>query len=377
MFSRFHVSLLRQRISLYETGFFKSFSLGAFVVGVGNLTVGGTGKTPLVALAAEILADAGEKVCVISRGYKRENPKTQIIVSDGERILTANARQAGDEPLELARKLLGKAVVISDANRVRAAKRARETLGATAFVLDDAFQHLRARRNANIAVIDATNPFGNRKLLPFGSLREPLDGLKRADAVVITRSDLVETTEIIESLRAEIRKYNSACPIFVSTNRISNLIEAAKFFERNNFTANYKSSVQEREITEQIKINCAKSENLKTVAENPKSKFLAFCGLGNPQGFFEHLRAENFDLAATETFPDHYFYRQSDVEKLEETARKTGANALLTTAKDAVKLNDVKFGVPCFVAESETVFAGENDFRGWLLAKLEDAVKRF
>ena len=366
MFSRLHASLLRQRISLYEKGFFKSFSLGAFVVGVGNLTVGGTGKTPIVALAAEILADAGEKVCVISRGYKRENAKTQVVVSDGEKIL-ANVRQAGDEPLELARKLLGKAVVISDANRVRAAKRARETLGATAFVLDDAFQHLRARRNANIAVIDATNPFGNGRLLPFGILREPLDGLKRADAVIITRSDLVEKVETIENLRAEIRRHNRACPIFVSTNRISNLIETANFFEKNDCAANYKASVEERET------NGSNSEYSKSVAGNPKSKFLAFCGLGNPRGFFEQLRRENFDLAATESFPDHYFYRQSDVEKLEETARKKGVNALLTTAKDAVKFTDLKFKLPCLVAESKIVFAGGNDFRGWLLARLGEA----
>ncbi|MBA2621829.1 MAG: tetraacyldisaccharide 4'-kinase, partial [Acidobacteria bacterium] len=152
--------------------------------------------------------------------------------------------------------------------------------------------------------------------------------------------------------------------------------ETAEFFERSLCAANYKSHVKTREINERIKINGSKSENLKSVAENRKSKFLAFCGLGNPRGFFEQLRGENFNLAATEIFRDHYFYRQSDVEKLEEAARKTGADALLTTAKDAVKLSDLRFKLPCFVAESEIVFAGGNDFYDWLSAKLEDARKR-
>jgi len=348
MFSRLHKAVLQQRVSLYENGFFKSFSLGAFTVSVGNLTVGGTGKTPLVARVAEILSEAGEKVCIISRGYKRENPKTCVLVSDGEKILV-NAKQAGDEPFELARKLLGRAIVVADANRVAAGNWARENFGITAFVLDDAFQHLRARRDLDIVTVDATNPFGNGKLLPFGILREPVQNLKRADAVVITRGNLVET---IDDLKTEIRGLNANCQIFVSENKTVNLTQVKEFLIKPNYENSH------------FRINDA------------KQKFLAFCGLGNPNNFFRQLRGENSDLAATEFFPDHYFYKQSDIEKLEKKAGQAGASALLTTAKDAVKLGNLKFGMPCFVAESEIIFAGEDDFRNWIISKLNESKQK-
>ncbi len=340
-------AILRKRIALYESGAFKSFSLGARTVSVGNLTVGGTGKTPLVAFAARVLADDGEKVCVISRGYKRANPKQKVLVSDGEKFLT-DARLAGDEPFELARKLLGRAIVVADADRVRAANWARERFEITAFVLDDAFQHLRARRDLDIVVVDATNPFGNGKLLPFGILREPPDGLKRADAVVITRANLVET---IEDLKAEIRKFNAACPIFVSENRISKLTELKDFHR----AAETRNSETENQI-------------LKT--KNRNSKFLAFCALGNPRNFYAQLERENYNIIGTETFPDHYFYRQSDIVKLEKKARAADAEALLTTAKDAVKLKDLQFRLPCLVAESEMIFDEKDEFSRWLVKQL-------
>lgn len=345
MLSRLHKAILQKRVGLYETGFLKSFSLGAFTVSVGNLTVGGTGKTPLVALTAEILAGSGEKVCVISRGYKRENPKKRVLVSDGEKIL-AEARQAGDEPFELAGKLLGKAIVIADADRVSAAGWSRQKFGITAFILDDAFQHLRARRDLDIVTIDATNPFGNRKLLPFGILREPLKNLKRADAVVITRANLVEN---IEKIKSEIRKFNFDFPIFVAENKISKLVELKEFLATGQ--GSQPGKARKRQTT--------------------NDKFLAFCGLGNPQNFFQQLRGETFDLTSTETFPDHYFYKQSDLAKIEQKASRTGAKTLLTTAKDAVKLKNLRFTLPCFVVESEMIFGGENNFRGWLIEKLE------
>ncbi len=344
MFSGLYAAILQKRIELYENGFFKSFSPGAFTVGVGNLTVGGTGKTPLVAFVAEILAGKGEKVCIISRGYKRENPKERVLVSDGEKV-SATAEQAGDEPFELAAKLLGKAIVVADADRVSAAHWAVEKFGITALVLDDAFQHLRIRRDLDIVTIDATNPFGNGKLLPFGILREPLQNLKRADAVVITRANLVGN---VEDLNIEIRKFNSRCPIFVSGNKVSKLVKLEEF---------------------PAKAQSSQTRNEKRETRN--EKFSAFCGLGNPQNFFRQLRSENFDLVSTETFRDHYFYKQSDVAKIERKAEKMGARVLLTTAKDAVKLKNLQFNLPCFVVESELVFADKDDFSSWLTAEIE------
>lgn len=350
MFLRLHKAILQKRIRLYEKGFFESFRLGAFTVSVGNLTIGGTGKTPLVGVAAEILSEAGAKVCVVSRGYKRINPKKRFLVSDGATIF-GDARQAGDEPFELAGKLLERAViVVADADRVAAGKWARERFGATAFVLDDAFQHLRAQRDLDILTIDATNPFGNGKLVPFGILREPLPNLKRADAVVITRANLAET---IAGLKTEIRRHNADCPIFTAENKVSRLVKLKEF------PANGQSSPK-------------KGNNEQTKSE----KFLAFCGLGNPRNFFDQLRGENFHLTAAERFPDHYFYKQSDIEKLERKAVESGAAAFLTTAKDAVKLKKLKFNLPCLVVESEMIFAGDEDFRGWLTAKFNQSKHR-
>lgn len=319
------------RNSLFDRGVFASRALGAKTISVGNITVGGTGKTPLVAFAAETLFQSGEKVCILTRGYGRENPTERVVVTDGEKILT-DAKNAGDEPFELAEKLVGKAIIIADANRVSAGIFAREKFGITAFVLDDAFQHRKVKRDLDIVCIDATKPFGNKKVLPSGILREPLENLKRTDAIVITRANLANE---IENLKAEISKYSNA-PIFISHNKFSNFTE----------------------INHQPTLN----SQLSTLDS------LAFCALGNPNNFFEQLRRENFNLTATETFPDHHFYSQKDIEKIEKKARETGAKILITTAKDAVKLKGLKTDFPVFTAENEIIFENEKEFINLLLS---------
>jgi len=330
MFSFLYGKIQNLRNSFYEKGIFASHSLGAKTVIIGNITVGGTGKTPLVAFVAEFLAERGEKVCILSRGYGRKNPKSRVLVSDGEKVLV-EAEFAGDEPFELANKLIGKAVVISDANRVSAAKFALENFGVTAFVLDDAFQHQKAKRDLNIVCIDASNPFGKGKILPFGILREPLENLKRADAIVITRANL---SNKIEDLKVEIKQYSN-CPIFISNNKISNLTDLKNFPSK------------------------SKVQSLKSKVQ----KAFAFCALGNPDNFFAQLKSENFELVSTRKFPDHHFYTRKDIAEIENSAKKNGAEILMTTAKDAVKLKGLKFEFPCFVIENEMFFEDEKGFR--------------
>ena len=338
--NRLYETVINARNSLYETGVFKSHTLGVLTVSIGNITVGGTGKTPLVAYVAEILAASSEKVCILTRGYGRENPRKRVLVSDGETIL-ADVKSAGDEPFELARKLLGKAIVIADANRTAAGIWARENFGITAFVLDDAFQHRRVERDLDIVLLDATNPFGNGKTLPTGILREPLKNLKRADAIVITRANLAKN---IPNLKSQISRYNPNCPIFVSENKISALIELENF-------------------------HSGKTPTATNEGQQVANKSLAFCALGNPSNFFEQLRRENFNIIAEQKFPDHRFYTQNDIEKLVEKAKQSGAKILLTTAKDAVKLVNLKIDLPCFVAESELIFDDENNFKKLILEK--------
>jgi len=184
LLGKIYVAIGGLRNSLYDRGILKSHSLGARTISIGNITAGGTGKTPLVAYVAELLADAGEKVCILTRGYGRKNERDRVVVSDGTNVLV-DAATGGDEPVELAQRLLGKSVVIADADRVAAARWAKKQFGITAFVLDDAFQHRRARRDLDIVCVDATNPRG-------GLLRESFANLVRADVIIITRADLVE-----------------------------------------------------------------------------------------------------------------------------------------------------------------------------------------
>jgi tetraacyldisaccharide 4'-kinase len=333
-FGYLYGAIANVRCALYEKGFFKSFLLGAPTISIGNITVGGTGKTPLVAFVTEILSENGEKVCILTPGYRRENSDKRIVVSDGRNIL-ANVRRAGDEPFELARKLSGKAVIIADKNRAAAGQWAREKFGITAFVLDDGFQHLRVRRDLDIVCIDATNPFGNYKALPSGILRESLQNLSRADAIVITRANLAEN---LEELKSEISNLNKNCPFFISNNKISNLIELNEFH--------------------------SKPQGLKTKDQKPKTeKSLAFCALGNPNNFFKQLKQNNFNITTTEIFSDHHFYTQNDIFKLESKAKQEKAEILLTTAKDGVKLEKLKFSMPCYVVENAPVFEDEQKFR--------------
>ena len=252
------------RNGLYDKGTFKTFDLGARTISIGNNTTGGTGKTPLVAFVAAILAERGETVCILTRGYGRKDSAKFVLVSDGSTILST-PENAGDEPFELAQKLLGKAIVIADADRVAAAEWAKAKFGVTAFVLDDGFQHRRAGRDVDIVCIDATSPMGDRQagslrsrmVLPAGRLREPLHNLKRADVVVITRANLVDD---ISNLRSEISDLNPEAMIFSVSNKILNLEEFSG------------------------------------------KRVFAFCGLGNPAGFFEHLRRAGIDVVGTDVF---------------------------------------------------------------------------
>jgi len=297
------------RNGLYDKGVFETHDLGARTISIGNITTGGTGKTPLVAYVAEKLAERDETVCILTRGYGRKDSKKRVLVSDGSTILSDPAN-SGDEPFELAQKLLGKAIIIiADADRVAAAEWAKRKFGVTAFVLDDGFQHRRAKRDLDIVCVDATNPTGDGqagslrsgRVLPAGRLREPLLDLGRADVVVITRADLVDD---ISNLRSEILDLNSEAAIFTA---MTNIVNADEFRGKSGF---------------------------------------AFCGLGNPDGFYKQLQRKGIDVVGTKTFADHHQYTQKEVNVIEAEARECEAEVLLTTAKDDVKLSDLKFEVP-------------------------------
>ena len=222
-------------------------------------------------------------------------------------------------------------------HRISAAKWAVQEFGVTAFVLDDGFQHRKAKRDLDIVCVDATNPCGNGKMLPAGILREPMKNLKRAGAVVITRANLVEN---IEDLKSRISKLNPDSPIILSENRTSGLLALQDFH----------------------------AEPRSTQIEKEKERSLAFCALGNPGNFFEQLRQEGFDLVETKAFPDHHFYTQEDINFLEKQAIECKVEVFMTTAKDAVKLKDLKFQFPCYVVMSEPAIDDEKGFRDLIIA---------
>ena len=190
---------VRARIVAYERGLLKTYRLSAPVISVGNLTVGGTGKTPCVAFIARTLRDAGHRVAILSRGYKRET-RGRVEVSTEKEIL-CSPRESGDEPYLLAQSCPGVRVVV-DEDRYAAGQWLEGQSPISVFLLDDAFQHLRLARDLNLLLVDASEALAAAKMVPFGRLREPLAGLRRADAVIFTRSDhpfdrvsLVETVE--------------------------------------------------------------------------------------------------------------------------------------------------------------------------------------
>ena len=320
--SAIYSGVTKARLAAYRRGWFSVSKLAAPVISVGNLTTGGTGKTPLVewvcrAVARELGGSDGEggRVCVLTRGYGRENPNTQVVVSDGTQVL-ANERTAGDEPLLLAQNLLGIAAVVANADRVAAGEWAIKNLHTKVFVLDDGFQHLRLARDLDIVTIDATNPWGGGSLLPYGRLRETRAGLSRADCVVITRADQIED---VPSLKATIAKEVGLSPIFSSRMRTS-------------------------------RVRLLDGDNVEPVSLGSQP-ITAFCGVGNPDSFFDHLRRESWTTVFTRAFADHHNYVQSELDALVEEAVANGTKALVTTAKDAIKLSGFQLKLPCFVVE--------------------------
>ena len=322
--SALYSAVTRTRLSLYERGTFRTTKLDQPVISVGNMTAGGTGKTPLVEFVSNTVANTGKKVCILTRGYGRQNPERQVVVSDGQTIL-ANPGEAGDEPYLLANNLLGLAAVITGAYRISAARDAIEVFGAECFVLDDGFQHLRLARDLNIVTVDATNPWGSGQgggqLLPYGRLREPLSGLSRADCVVLTRCDQAGD---VDPLRNQIRDLISGRPLFESTMR-------------------------------------------PVRAPKPNGPMAAFCAVGNPESFFAQLRNNGYELVVEKAFRDHHVFTQKDVDDLVSTARRSGATNLITTAKDAVKLRGLSFSLPYSVFEIEIAIKDEALFRKLLL----------
>ncbi len=275
----------------YRTGIGRAKRLRGTVVSVGNITVGGTGKTPMTAWVAQRFLDSGRKVAVLARGYRPLEGGASGDVRGGE---------AGwnDEIALLNERLGGRAQFGVGANRFEKG-RALEAAGVDCFVLDDGFQHQQLARDVDIVMIDAANPFGGGNLLPAGRLREPLAALRRASIVVIHR------TEKAPALEAKIRRY-SAAPIYFSQTKLAGI-----------------EAFGETEIM---------------AAPAQRQKFFAFCGIGNPAAFVADLKRWDISVAGQRFFRDHHRYTPDDLAQLAEEASAADAEALLCTEKDVYDL---------------------------------------
>ncbi|MCL4475291.1 MAG: tetraacyldisaccharide 4'-kinase [Nitrospirae bacterium] len=317
------------------------------VISVGNLTVGGTGKTPAVIAIAEEAKKRGYLPCILTRGY-RGKVKGPCLISKGEGPLLS-VDEAGDEASLMAEKLRG-VPVVKGKNRYEAGMFAIRHLEPFAtgepagegkshflFILDDGFQHWRLYRDMDILLIDSTNPFGNNKLLPMGRLREPLKEMKRADIIVLTKvqKEAEGLYPVHAALTTEIRRYNPAAPIYSSEHRAMSL-----------------RTLSGRDLPLDVLSGKA---------------VLAFCGIGSPSSFRETLLKMKTDVRGFMAFMDHHAYDSRDLQRIMGNAGECNADWIVTTEKDIMRLKGFE-GAENLVALS-IAFRAEQSFYDEIFAE--------
>ncbi|MDY6842845.1 MAG: tetraacyldisaccharide 4'-kinase [Thermodesulfobacteriota bacterium] len=293
----------RIRLFLFCRGILRSRELPCIVISVGNITVGGSGKTPFTIYLAEKLKKHFAHVVVVSRGYRGSPRNKAMVVSDGKEVLL-NVETAGDEPFLIAQRLFG-IPVLCGKDRYASGHYAVENLNAQVVILDDGFQHLQLKHDLDIVLIDGEAGFGNRWTLPAGILREPLGGIKRGDIFVIKKTRANADYSFLER---EILKHTKAPHIFYADVRGGQIID-----ERG---------------------------KRKDIEEFSGKRFCAVSGIVNHQGFLDSLLHAGLVVSSHKGFSDHHIYQMTDISKVNEIAKS--ADAIITTEKDLYKLIQYK-----------------------------------
>ena len=339
---RFLVSL---RLWLYKSRIKREHNLGCLVVSIGNLTVGGTGKTPIVEKFAKALTAGGRRVAILSRGYKSAKPsiKTKIkskiqgnpisqepprVVTDGKEVFL-DSETAGDEPYMLATNLEGVAIVV-DKDRVKAGLHAIKEFDVDTLLLDDGLQYLRLKHRLDVVLIDKYSPFGNEKLLPRGTLREPPKNLKRASYIFITKCDGSSNEELIK----RIRKHN----------RTAEIIECA---HKPKYLENIDSG-------EKLPLEHLKGKDIGTVS-----------GIAVPESFEDGLKNLGANVELTRRYTDHHRYRKREIQKFIDQCLNRDLDMIVTTEKDYVRFPDVDLNenMPIFFLRVEIgILSNEETF---------------
>ncbi len=311
------------RARAYRKGILKQQHLNGTVISIGNLTTGGTGKTPMVLWIAERLLAEGKRVGILTRGYRGEEV---VPTTAADSPATKNAGATTSDEVRLLQSHLGNRVQFGvGANRYEHGRELANR-GVNWFVLDDGFQHLQLARDVDIVLIDATNPFSGGHLLPAGHLREPRSALARADIIVITRSTHAPAIE------SAIRRDSNA-PIFYARPTLDAI---------HSFTEGQVAGA---------------------VAPEALGKLFAFCGIGNPAAFLADLRAWGLDIVAHKFFPDHHRYADHDDQEILQAASAARASALICTEKDLYNLDAIYYGkLPTFYCSISMQIDNADDF---------------
>ena len=271
--------------------------LSAGVISVGNLTMGGSGKTPLVSYLTDEMRRSGHRPGILTRGYGRHSLQKHLILEPGAHVAVC---QSGDEP-QIFLRAAGAPVGIGS-DRFETGRMLQERFGADVLILDDGFQHLRLERQVDIVLIDALRPFGGGEVFPLGWLREPLEALSRAEIIVITRSECSRGTF---DLRLAVRRYNARAPIF------------------------YARAVPEQWM---------EASSGQAAPAPALSRVGAFCGLGNPESFWCTLDMMGIEAAVRVAFEDHHSYRAREIRRMAHQFQVAKVEAVVTTEKDAINL---------------------------------------
>ena len=318
----------------------EALKAGVPVISIGNITAGGTGKTPCIMVLARMLQEKGRHPAVLTRGYKGELEHHGGIVSDREKILISQ-RKAGDEPYMMAVKLPGVPVIAGKDRTVSAA--AAKALGADVLLLDDGFQYWKLCRDLDVVLIDSTNPFGGGYVLPRGLLREPLDSLSRAGLFLLTKASQTTARERA-AICAELSRYAPGVMV-IETDHVP--------------------------LSPVLLDEWPKSGR----GSMPEGAVFLLCGIGNPQSFERTAAEAGLTVAGSLAFPDHHRFSEEDLMRASRKAEAAGARALVVTEKDAVKIKENldiegKGILPVWVLGVSMSFPGEGESRLW--KKVED-----
>ncbi|MBW2608252.1 MAG: tetraacyldisaccharide 4'-kinase [Deltaproteobacteria bacterium] len=313
--SLFYGGLVKFRAKAYDRGIIKSKKLPCKVISIGNITVGGTGKTPMTIYVAELVQRLGYVVAVISRGYKGELEKTGGIVSNGKTVLMG-PEKAGDEPFMLAGRLKNIPVIVGK-DRFESGMQAVKNFNPDVIVLDDAFQHLKLKRDINLVLLDAKRPFGISHLLPRGILREPPSSLLRSDAFILTRSGCAPESKVEKSLPG-LNEFIQSRPVFKTSHepyayivKKGNLVPFESI-SRNSFLYDFEF-LRDRRV-------------------------FAFAGIARNDDFLHTVKSFKCDITNFLGFEDHHRYSDNDLNSMFSVAEKANVEFLITTEKDYARI---------------------------------------